>query len=162
MLPITHFPHPYLSSIGHLDRRVDRQHSTNILQSGAVSLQTLERQTTTQQRLHVLGLPITSSALTHIVLNHARRVGDHSLVVSQLLVARSAVVVAGTQDVVHRSIRSDAVDRLRVLPVKPYTQTHLVDGFGELAGLEELVSRSLVSLQRRKLVNLLFSLDLCL
>lgn len=162
MLPVTRFLHPYLSSVGHLDRGIDRQHSTNVLQSGAVSLQTLKRQTTTQQRLHVLGLPITSSPLTHIVLNHARRVRNHGLVVSKLLVASSSVVIAGAQNIVHRSVRGNAVDRLRVLIIRPYKRTHLVDGLGELAGFEELISRSLVSLQRRKLVNLLFSLDLCL
>lgn len=155
-----HSLHSYLSSVGHVDRRVDRQHGANILQSRTVSLQTLKRQTATQQRLHVLGLPITASSLTHIVLNHARRVGNHRFVVSQLLVARSSVVVAGAQDVVHGSIRGNAVDCLRVLAVKPSTRTHLVNGLGELAGLEELITSSLVSLQRRKLVDLLFSLDL--
>lgn len=88
--------------------------------------------------------------------------GNHGLVVSKLLVASSSVVIAGAQNIVHRSVRGNAVDRLRVLIIRPYKRTHLVDGLGELAGLEELISRSLVSLQRRKLVNLLFSLDLCL
>ena len=160
MLPITQHLHFYLSSVRHLDRRVDRQHGTDILQRGAVSLQTLERQTATQQRLHVLGLPVIVSSHTHIVLKHARRIGNHGLVVSQLLVARGSVVVAGAQNLVHRGVRSDTVDCLRVLVVTTEIKAYLVDSFGELAGLEELVSRRLVSLQRRELVDLLFSLDL--
>ena len=51
---------PYLSRIGHGDRRIDDQHVANILQSGSISLQVLKSESSAQEGLNVLGLPVNS------------------------------------------------------------------------------------------------------
>lgn len=107
---------PYLSGVGHLDVGVNRQHVTNILKSRAVSLQILVGESTAEKSLHVLGLCLTSPHCSHVVLEHPGRVAHHALVISQLLVAGRAVVVAGNQRIVALTLRN-ALDSLRVLPI---------------------------------------------
>ena len=54
--------------------------------------------------------------MPHISTLLPRRVAHHALVISQLLVAGRAVVVAGNQRIVALTLRN-ALDSLRVLPI---------------------------------------------
>ena len=48
----------YLGFVSHVNARVNSKHGTDILQGRTVSLQTLQSKSTTEQSLHILGLPM--------------------------------------------------------------------------------------------------------
>ena len=81
------------------------------------------------------------------MLKHPGSVTHHTLVISQLLEASRTVIVASNQRVVALAI-ADTVDCLCVLPIITSPIINGLDRIRELAALEQLVTFSLITVER--------------
>ena len=74
VLSIKQLYHPYLSSISHINGRINSKNSTNIFQSRTISLQTLKSQSTTKKSLYILRLQLRHLKTS---LHHTQSHGRH-------------------------------------------------------------------------------------